>query len=136
MKATWRYVLSHLNSPVRVLKPGMVHEYTNYDATAHCEAHIACLEKLYPAAGAEIRAIATSHAIKFGSIRAITHDLQKRCSALLDSVAPDGMYFGAPSSQSNLIGFWPAVWIQGATPRNPKGVCDAVARALGAVLLR
>jgi hypothetical protein len=121
---------------MKVLKPGMVHEYTNYDATKHCQAHIACLEKLSPVAGAELRAMATEHASKFGGIRAITFELQKRCSALLDSVAPDGLYFGAPSAQSNLIGFWPAEWIKGATPRNPKGVSDAVARALGPALLR
>lgn len=29
---------------MKVVKPGLVHKYENYDCVSHCEAHIACLE--------------------------------------------------------------------------------------------
>jgi len=34
-----------------------------------------------------------------------------------------------------MAGFWPSEWIEGATPRNPKGVPDSVARALGLAII-
>jgi len=119
----------------QILRPGLVHEYANYDASAHCEAHIACLERIHPQAGLLMRAKANAVVAKYGSIRYATHELQRECSDLLNKTAPADMYFGAPSAQSNMAGFWPSEWIEGATPRNPKGVPDSVARALGLAII-
>ncbi|WP_157046067.1 hypothetical protein [Polaromonas sp. JS666] len=121
---------------MKVVKPGLVHEYVNFDCVSHCEAHIACLEALDPIAGQSIRAKANNIVAKFGSIRSRTHELQRECSVALDRVGPTGLYFGIPSVNSNMAGFWPEVWIEGATARNPKGVPDSVARALGNVVLQ
>jgi len=120
---------------MNVLKPGLIHEYTNYDTVAHCEAHIRCLETLDPAEGARLRAIAEGIQKTHGSIRGATYDLQRQCSALLDKLAPSGMYFGIPNVRSNMAGFWPRSWIEGETPRNPKGVPEATARQLGNAML-
>lgn len=120
----------------QILKPGLVHEYANYDASAHCEAHIACLELVNPQAGSLMRAKANEAVAKYGSIRHATYELQRECSDLLNMAAPVGMYFGAPSARSNMAGFWPSEWIEGATPRNPKGVPDSVARVLGSVTIQ
>lgn len=117
---------------MKVLKPGLVHEYVDYDYSAHCEAHIACLEKLDPMAGARVRAKANALVAKFGSIRSGASDLVRECSGELDRLAPKGFYFGLPNVHCNMAGFWPAGWIAGATPRNPKGGSTAQARALGA----
>jgi hypothetical protein len=116
-----------------IVKAGLVHEYTNYDCVAHCDAHITCLEQVSPDAGARMRAKANDVMAKFGSIRSITNELQRDCSTLLDKAAPSGLYFGAPSCHSNMAGYWPVEWIEGATNRNPKGVPDSVARTLGEV---
>ena len=116
---------------MQVVKPGLIHQYANYDTTAHCEAHIACLEKLEAAAGAEIRAKANELIRKYGRIRSETTQITRECSGALDKVAPEGFYFGIPNVNSNMSGFWPQEWIAGATGRNPKGVPEAVARALG-----
>ena len=120
----------------QILKPGLVHEYANHDATAHCEAHIACLELVDPQAGSLMRAKANAAISKYGSIRHATYELQRECSERLDKAAPVGMYFGAPSARSNMAGFWPSEWIEGATPRNPKGVPESVARVLGSVTIQ
>ncbi|WP_413460679.1 hypothetical protein [Herbaspirillum huttiense] len=119
----------------KVVRAGLVHEYTNYDATSHCEAHIACLEKLDPSAGALIRAEANELVRRFGNIRSGTKKLQSECSEFLDRLAPAGLYFGIPNVNSNMAGFWPKEWILGATVRNPKGVPDSTARALGKALI-
>lgn len=116
---------------MKVLKTGLVHEYKNYDASEHCDAHIQCLESLDPVAGAVVRAKANEVILKYGSIRHSTYGLQRECSDLLARLAPAGMYFGIPSVNSNMMGFWPSAWIEGSTPRNPKGVPDSVARTLG-----
>lgn len=116
---------------MQVLKPGLIHEYANYDTTAHCEAHIVLLERLDSTAGAAVRAKADELIRKYGSIHSATTHLQRECRGALDKLAPAGLYFGIPSVNSNMAGFWPQEWIDGATPRNPKGVPDPVARALG-----
>ncbi len=120
----------------KVVKYGLVHEYTNFEASVHCEAHIACLEKLDPIAGSAVRAKANACIAKFGSIRSITYQLQSECSEALNKVSPQGLYFGTPSAQSNMAGFWPSVWIEGATRRDPKGVQDSVARELGSAIIQ
>jgi len=120
---------------MKVVKPGLIHEYANYDASAHCEAHIACLEKLNPNAGAIVRAKATELIRRFGSIRSETVQLQRECSGALDKIAPAGLYFGIPNVNSNMAGFWPREWIEGATVRNPKGVPDSIARAFGIAVI-
>lgn len=120
---------------MQVLKPGLVHEYANYDVILHCEAHIACLEMLDPAVGAVMRGKANAEIAKFGSIRHVTRELQSECSGLLDRMAPTGMYFGAPSTHSNMAGFWPSEWIAGETVRMPKGVPNSVARDLGMAVI-
>lgn len=125
----------HTRHPMKVLKAGLVHEYKNYDSSEHCEAHIRCLEVLDPVAGARVRGMANAEISRYGSIRHATSDLQKLCSGLLDTLAPTGMYFGIPSVRSNMMGFWPSAWIEGETPRNPKGVPDAVARTLGQAVI-
>jgi len=121
---------------MKVVKSGLVHEYINYDCIGHCEAHIALLEKLAPNEGAVIREKANNIIAKFGSIRSMTYDLQRECSAALVKTAPAGLYFGAPSANSNMMGFWPADWIEGSTSRNPKGVPDSVARSIGIAVIQ
>lgn len=116
---------------MQVLKPGLVHEYANYDASAHCEAHIACLEKLDPNAGAVMRQKANELIRRYGSIRSQTTQLTRECSIALGKVAPAGLYFGIPNVNCNMVGFWPQEWIEGATVRNPKGVPASTARLLG-----
>ena len=90
--------------PMKVIKSGLVHEYANYDSSSHCEAHIACVEALAPIDGERIRAIANNYLRTYGRIR--NHrELQRECSIALDKIAPTGLYFGAPSVNSNMSAF-------------------------------
>ena len=115
----------------RIVSAGLVHEYKHFELVAHVEAQIAFLERLDPVAGAEVRALADQHARLPRGFLAKTREIQAEVNSRFDRIAPSGLYYGAPSAQSNLRGFWPTTWIEGSTPRNPKGVSDLIARQLG-----
>lgn len=116
---------------MKVVAPGLVAEYKDYNGSQFCEEHIRCLEHLDPAAGMVVRSRADDEVAKYGSIRHATYDLLKMCAQALDAIAPNGMYFGRPNVNSNIVGFWPTDWIADSTPRNPKGVPNSVAIQLG-----
>lgn len=116
---------------MKVTKPGLVHEYANCDETVHLYACIACLERLSPIDGASILARANEYRREFRGIQANAQELHRAISEAMEKVIPEGLYYGRPSVHSNMLGFWPAEWLDGATPRNPKGVPDSVARTYG-----
>lgn len=116
---------------MKVLKPGLVHEYNadgSYNYTEHIETQLRALERLNPETGAAVR-------VRFENVRGCRYapndsllKVAQSISERLDDLAPEGLYYGIPRDNSNLAGFWPVEWLKG-------GPADAVARSFGACVI-
>lgn len=98
----------------KVTRGVIVHEYIGTERD-HLDAHLVVLRHLDPVRAQDfdsrLQALNSSGFSTCDGRVDSNRRILRRISVTLDGVAPEGAYFGLPSVQSNIAGFWPAAWL-------------------------